>query len=252
MFESSLLFLAFIVLSQGISYPIAFTVVRNINQPLNIQSFLNATGCCIYNSSNNASIGYNLVSLDGFSSTSSISSIQSGSTPLSLWNNAFQAIAASKTINSCSNTAEIQNLILTKYHEADSKLLFNALSNSAPISMDQVPATNIAANIANVLSATQLDGVSIEFSDYHAVASGSASLWLQTLLSNLRNLVGNKIIVLIIPSTFPARLPFLQQPLCNSYVDYFVLKYYDTNAADYASYQTLFEKSNTYLGTSFT
>jgi hypothetical protein len=101
------------------------------------------------------------------------------------------------------------------------------------------------------LASSQLDGVSIEFSDYHAVAKGTASDWLNTLLSTLRSSIGNKTIVLIIPSTFPLFIPFLQSPKINSYVDFFVLKYYDTNQADYNTYQSLFIQSLKYPGSAF-
>jgi hypothetical protein len=239
------------VMQNSIQFPISFAVVRNINQPLSLSRFFQSTGCCQTDPSTNVSASYNLVSLDGFSSTSTLTSISSSASPLSIWTNAFSAITASKDSIAGNSTTDVQNHILKKYHEASSLLIFNALSNEAPISVANMSTDVLARNIINVLSATQLDGVSIEFCDYHAVAQGTASSWLNSLLSTLRQSIGNKIIVLIIPPVFALRIPLLQQPQVNSYVDFFVLKYYDTNKADYNSYDTLFSKSSSYPGTAF-
>ncbi len=232
-----------------INYPISFTVVRNINLPLNMQQFFQRTGCCKSDPSTNITNSYNLVSLDGFSSSSTITTIRTSSSPLSVWANAFATITAMKDTIAGNNVADVQKYILNVYHQASSLLIFNALSNEAPISELNVSPSTLAQSIANVLEGTQLDGVSIEFGDYHAVAKGTASEWLSTLLSNLKKRIGNKIIALIIPPTFVLRIQLLQQPLINSYVDFFVLKYFDTNQADYNSQQTRFWKSNSYPGT---
>ena len=83
------------------------------------------------------------------------------------------------------------------------------------------------------------------------MAKGNASQWLATLLSTLRNQIGDKIIVLIIPPTFLLRMDIFQDASINAYVDFFVLKYYDTNPPAYSNYQTLFIQNNDYPKTSF-
>jgi hypothetical protein len=91
----------------------------------------------------------------------------------------------------------------------------------------------VAQNIGNILSATRLDGVSIEFSDYMAAAAGTASDWLKQLLLNLRTSIPDKTVVLIISPTILSRITLGQQTLINGLVDIFVLKYYDTSKQDY-------------------
>lgn len=83
------------------------------------------------------------------------------------------------------------------------------------------------------------------------MVKGTASQWLSTLLSTVRNQIGEKIIVLIIPPTFLLRMDIFQDPSINAYVDFFVLKYFDTNTPTYNSYQSLFVQNADYPKTSF-
>ena len=125
------------------------------------------------------------------------------------------------------------------------------MSNEAPVSATKINPDTLAQNIINVLKASRLDGVSIEFSDYHAVAKGTASNWLNSLLSALKTQMDSIVIVLIIPPTFVTRIPLFFTPKINSIADFFVLKYYDTNLADYNTYETLFLQSSKYPGSAF-
>lgn len=125
--------LSIIVLIKSISFPAAFTVVRNIQMPLNIDTFMNKTGCCRVDSYNN-SISYNIVSLDGFKSTSTLNTIRQGPSPLGIWLNAFTSIAGSKAGRGGNTTSTIQSYILDLYHQSDAKLLLNAFSDEAPVS----------------------------------------------------------------------------------------------------------------------
>jgi hypothetical protein len=118
-----------ISVQSNLIYPISFTVVRNIKQPLNISLFFNSTGCCQSDPTNNIQTSYNLVSLDGFSSTSTPNSIQINASPLSIWANAFYAITGGKDSIAGNTTSSVQQYILQSYHAASSQLLFNALSN---------------------------------------------------------------------------------------------------------------------------
>jgi len=87
----------------------------------------------------------------------------------------------------------------------------------------------VAQNIINVIEVGQLDGVSIEFNDFHSLAAGTASAWLLQLLSQLQSTLPKKIIVLILPATIINKLDILQQPIINSLVSLFVLKYFGFN-----------------------
>ncbi len=61
------------------------------------------------------------------------------------------------------------------------------------------------------------------------MAAGTASAWLQQLLSQLRRSLEDKLIVLVIPVTFIGRVELLQQSLVSALVDLFVLKYFGLN-----------------------
>lgn len=125
--KTTLIFLLF-VYSQSFLHPISFTIVRNIYPPLNADSFLTKTGCCPLDSNNN-NIGYNLISLDGFSSTTTLANLQNKPNPLSFWANAYQSIVGNKLTNAGNNTASIQKYLLDAYHRNKSRLLFNAFAN---------------------------------------------------------------------------------------------------------------------------
>ena len=104
-------------------------------------------------------------------------------------------------------------------------------------------ASVVAQNLIATVIASQLDGVSIEFNDFQAVATGTASDWLSQLLSQLRQGLPKKKIILIIPVTFISRVPFLQQSIVSAYVDLFVLKYFGYNQQDYVDYNSIFNTS---------
>jgi hypothetical protein len=111
----------------NVSYPLAFTVVRNVALPLNMTLFLNKTGCCLLDSNGNQG-GYNVISLDGFTSTSSASTLQNNASPLGLWMNAQSTINANKPTSSGNSNSQIQQNLLQQYHKAGTALLFNALT----------------------------------------------------------------------------------------------------------------------------
>lgn len=152
---------ALILQACSINFPISFTVVRNINPPLSLNSFFQKVGCCSSDAQTGITNSYNIVSLDGFQSTSTVSSIQSGSSPLSIWVNAYSSITGSKDSIAGNTTSNVQKHILKTFHESSSYLILNALSLEAPISASNSSATQVATNLIKVLSATQLDGVSI-------------------------------------------------------------------------------------------
>lgn len=93
------------ILSVELTFPVSFTIVRNINQPLTLSSFFKRTGCCLIDPETKVSSSYNLISLDGFSSTSTSSSILSDASPLATWTNAFSAITSAKDSIAGSSTS---------------------------------------------------------------------------------------------------------------------------------------------------
>ena len=68
----------------------------------------------------------------------------------------------------------------------------------------------MANNIVDVVRQHHLDGVSIDFGDFHAVAQGTASAWLQEMLTVLRLALPNKDIILIVPVTIVSKVRLLQ------------------------------------------
>lgn len=119
--------------AETLDFPVAFTVVRNLDPPLGIDVFLNQTGCCQKDGFGNPS-GYNVVSLDGFKSASTPATVQNGVSPLSFWANAFSQIAALKTGKGGSTTASLQQYLLDTYHDNGMTLLMNVFADEAPIS----------------------------------------------------------------------------------------------------------------------
>ena len=72
------------------------------------------------------------------------------------------------------------------------------------------------------------DGVSIDFDDFNSVRDKTASLWLTTFLKTLRKQLGkSKLIVLQVYPTFIAEMQIFRNSLINSWVDLFVIKYFN-------------------------
>ncbi len=72
------------------------------------------------------------------------------------------------------------------------------------------------------------DGVSIDFDDFNSVRDKTASLWLTTFLKTLRKQLGkSKLIVLQVYPTFISEVQIFRNSLINSWVDLFVIKYFN-------------------------
>jgi hypothetical protein len=110
------------------SYPISFAVLRNIDPPLSANLFLNRTLCCKADSMNN-SVNYNIVSLDGFSASTTLSNLQTKPSPLASWANAYAVLASSKPSEAGNTTTSVQDYLLSAYHKVNAKLLFNAFAD---------------------------------------------------------------------------------------------------------------------------
>ncbi len=143
----------------AITFPASLTVVRNILMPLNIDSFYTKTGCCRNDSNGNPS--YNIVSLDGFKTLSTSTTIQQSLTPLGIWLNAFASIAGLKPGRGGNTTASLQSYILDNYHQHGAKLIFNAFGDECPISILKADPLLVAQSITNMVKVSQLDGVSL-------------------------------------------------------------------------------------------
>mgnify|MGYP000863081440 FL=1 len=112
----------------AIHLPASFTVVRNIAMPLNPTTFYNLTGCC-QNDTYGSTISYTHISLDGFKSTSTLSQLQSGLSPLGLWLNAYSAITGLNSALAGNTTSAVQLFLLQNYHNYGVNLLLNAFSD---------------------------------------------------------------------------------------------------------------------------
>lgn len=128
--------------------------------PLSIDAFYNKTGCC-KNDTNANSASYNIVSLDGYKSTSTLSTLQQSVSPLGIWLNAYSSIAGLKAGRGGNTTATIQSYILDNYHDYGAKLLFNAFADEAPVSQAKADPLLVSQSIINIVQNSQLDGVSI-------------------------------------------------------------------------------------------
>ncbi len=81
------------------------------------------------------------------------------------------------------------------------------------------------------------DGVSIDFDDFNSLSDKTASPWLTTLLKTLRKQLGkDKLIVLQVYPTFISEMPIFKNSLINSWVDLFVIKYFNLLKSNYNSF----------------
>lgn len=81
----------------------------------------------------------------------------------------------------------------------------------APISSSAYNAIKVAEDVVQTLftlSLDYIDGISVQFEDYHAVYENTASLWLETFLLAIRKKIPDSgfIIVLSLPATFVSKI----------------------------------------------
>lgn len=131
MMIKQLFFTFLIILSSSLKellrFPISFTIVRNLQLPQSFTKFQSDTGCCKLDPLTNVSSSYNLISLDGFTSTSTLSSLQNSPSPLGIWLNAMSIIGGGRDQPTVSSTAQLQNSLLNTFHNSGNLLIFNAL-----------------------------------------------------------------------------------------------------------------------------
>ena len=178
------------------------------------------------------------------------SSINNELTPLSTWVNVYSRILGNTKSLYGQSSSDIQAYITGEFHKKASKILFNAYSFERPISEKNATAVDEANNIAQFINMYNFDGVSIDFDDFNSVKDKTASPWLTTFLKTLRKQLGkNKLIVLQIYPTFIPELQIFRNSLINSWVDLFVVKYFNLFKENYNSFDTLFNKAAVYNGT---
>lgn len=92
-------------------YPIAFTVIRQTSNSLNLTAYINSiSGPTI--DANGLNIGYNMVSIAGFTSSTTNLKLSTDLSPLGTWANVFSRIVGSvRNINGSTNS-QIQQHIL--------------------------------------------------------------------------------------------------------------------------------------------
>lgn len=199
---------------------------------------------------NGFNIGYNMVSLDGYKTGMTFSSINSELSPLATWVNVYSRIMGNAKNLYGKSSSEIQAYIIGEFRKRASRVLFNAYSFERPISEKNVSAIDEASNIAQFVSMYNFDGVSIDFDDFNSVKDKTASQWLTTFLKTLRKqLAKNKLIVLQTYPTFIIELQIFRNPLINSWVDLFVVKYFNLLKENYITFDTIFNKATVYNGT---
>jgi chitinase len=186
---------------------------------------------------NGHNVGYNIICLDGFKTETTSTSLSAELSPLGTWVNIYSRVMANTKNLIGSSSSDIQRHVVQKFNNLGAKILMNAFSYEQPISTKAANASIMADRIASFVESYNFDGVSIDFEDFHAVKAQSASVWLTTLLKNLRSLIpSNKIIALQIHPTLLKEISLFRSSLVNSYVDIFVLKYYNLVQNDYDSY----------------
>jgi hypothetical protein len=100
--------LLFIVILEGNVYsqlPIAFGVVRNVATSVNYEEFLSAIGKPQFNETYDLQTGFNMISLAGFTSTSTLTALDSQLTPLTLWKKLYEIVMSGKANTIGSNSS---------------------------------------------------------------------------------------------------------------------------------------------------
>jgi hypothetical protein len=85
--------------------PIAFGLVRNIAASVNYEEFLSAIGKPQFNETYNLQTGFNMISLAGFTSTSTLTTLDSQLTPLTLWKKLYEIVMSGKANTIGSNSS---------------------------------------------------------------------------------------------------------------------------------------------------
>ena len=120
-------FLIISITSLRVLYPIAFAVVRHSSINVNLSSYIKNIGYPKVDSYAN-NVGYNIIALDGFKTSTSLSSLDLDLTPLGTWTNLYPRIIGNTRNIYGKNSADIQNYIINKFHEKGSKIIMNAFS----------------------------------------------------------------------------------------------------------------------------
>lgn len=169
-------------------FPMGFAVVRNVQPFLDFDQFLSAIGRPVYDPINKMQMGYNMLSLAGFSESSTYSGLDSNLCPLMQWKKVYETILGNKAHPLGTSSKQIQKHILDNiFHANGSSLLMHVQLVNCPISGSvPVSAGSLAQEIVTTVTELQLDGISIQFADYNAVKQNTASDWLETLLRNIR------------------------------------------------------------------
>jgi hypothetical protein len=96
-------------------YPVAFAVVRHSSINVDLATYMNNIGDPKVDS-NAYNIGYNLIALDGFKTSTSFSSLDMDVSPLGTWANLYSRIMGNTRNIYGKNSADIQNYIAKKFH----------------------------------------------------------------------------------------------------------------------------------------
>lgn len=213
--------------SYQFNYPLTIATVRYISPSVTLPEFIKQIGNSSL-SSKGLNEAYKIMILDGLNTASTVDKVKTEYSPVGLWSNIHKKIAGSMGTTLGTNDDKIQKNIIQKFHQNGILLLANTFSKEISLSSKGNP-TLIAGNIASVILANNLDGVVIDWDDFHSVFDGSADLWILNFLKSLRNSLkkDEKIIVFnVYPSLIPS-MSIFQDKNVNFYVDLFVIKYFN-------------------------
>ena len=131
------------------------------------------------------------------------------------------------------------------YHKEGKKLLVSAFGNSEhPTSQGFNPLT-VADKLAKFVIANNFDGVNVKYMDIPALQAGTATTWLITFFTQLRNLLPNHTIVVSLRPCFTtdeyAGAGFRRvNKEAGSMIDFYNVEYYNEGTTVYDSYDRVF------------
>lgn len=152
-------------------------------------------------------------------------------------------------------TAEVQATWLKAFHSTSppTKVLVSAFgSTEAPVSSGMDP-VNVATDLAQFVTANQLDGADIDFEDNGAMNAGKAEAWLISFTQQLRKLLPSPKYII---SHAPQAPYFMGKPhypsggyvtidkAVGSLVDWYNVQFYNQGTSVYGTYATLFEHTD--------
>lgn len=96
-------------------YPISFCVIRYSSIAVNFDSYLTNLGYPSLDSNGN-NVGYNIIAIDGYKTTTTVDSLPVDVSPLGTWVNVYQRILGNVNNAYGRNSADVQKNITSMFH----------------------------------------------------------------------------------------------------------------------------------------